>query len=150
MSEGVRERLFEIAKRALKATEAGQLRWTRTSEAPPEYYAHLTDKTGLAIRRIAGERARFTSVDAALRALRATAGLEDPLEDQLKRYQPVKYLLALTTPGRGEIASLTSLKYSEPSEEYRTLASLFEAAQFDGDAVGETLDEALSALPTVP
>lgn len=132
MPDNVEPRLIELAKRAEAATRAGRLHWERTSEAPPEYMAHITDNTALVVRRVLGKRIPKAG---SLREL-AEAASRDTVE----------YMLALTTPDRGEIASLTSRQYDLDSAEYLVMETLFEAAQMEADAVNEHIDEALGAL----
>lgn len=146
MVNDVKERLIEVARRAVSATEDGRLEWTRTSEAPPEYYAHITDNTALAIRRVAGRRPGPTPSVRKLASEELVAKAVGALDDSTYSQE---YLLALTTPERGEIASMTSREYSLDSDEYKTLEALFMAAQLEGDAVNERIDEALNALPQV-
>lgn len=145
MTDNIEPRLIELAKRAEAATRSGRLHWERTSEAPPEYMAHITDNTGLVIRRVLGERLAASTRQE--RNVGFFLELAEITPDRChSRADTVEYLLALTTPDRGEIASLTSRQYDLDSAEYLAMETLFEAAQMEADAVNEHIDEALGAV----
>jgi hypothetical protein len=142
MRSDVRDRLMEIARRALKATEDGKLQWSRISEAPPEFYTHIGENSAVGIRRVGGRRVETTNPEGLANALLD----KTDLLRHVREYASLEYLLALTTPERGEIASITSSSYDLDSDEYKTLEALFESAQLQGDAVSETIDETLKVL----
>jgi hypothetical protein len=124
LTENMRKQLEELARAALRRTEAGELRWRRTNSSPPEYFVSLGARSAIAIRRES----------------------YDPAIDE----SMVEYSLMLLSPDGDELAVLSEPRPRfDPGmirRSPRTLEGLFEAAQASTAPLQEAVEDALKAL----